>query len=286
MAGQETRRRRRGGRPPLSGGAAPETTTRPRPSRPRPDRGEDWIYGRHAVAAALANPQRRWRRLAVLSGQEEEAASLVAAARAERRGTADPIEVLDRAAFDAILPEGAVHQGWALAGRAARSARPRRCSARHRRDPGRHDRRPRRDRDARPGQRSAQCRRRAALGRRVRRRRGDRSRSRHAAAGPGARQGRLGRARPRAAGPRRQSGARPGPLEGSRVLELRPRRGRADAAVGARSRRRARCWCSVPRAAGCAGSCASAATSSRACRRGPKCRASTCRTRRLSRSTN
>ena len=41
-----------------------------------------------------------------------------------------------------------------------------------------------------------------------------------------------------------------------------------------------------PRAAGCAGSCASAATTSRACRPGPKCRASTCRTRRRSRSTN
>ena len=115
MAGQETRRRRLGGRPPLSGAAAPERTPPPRPSQPRRDRGEDWIYGRHAVAAALANPQRRWRRLAVLSGQEEEAASLVAAARAERRGTADEVEVLDRAAaFDAMLPDGAVHQGWAL----------------------------------------------------------------------------------------------------------------------------------------------------------------------------
>ena len=82
--------------------------------RPGRERGEDWLYGRHAVAAALGNPRRRWRRLAVLAGQEQEAAALVAAARAERRGSADPIEVLDRAAFEARLPEGAVHQGWAL----------------------------------------------------------------------------------------------------------------------------------------------------------------------------
>jgi 23S rRNA (guanosine2251-2'-O)-methyltransferase len=70
------------------------------------------------VAAALANPQRRWRRLAVLPGQEEEAASLVAASRAERRGMAaspdSQITVLDRAGFAAMLPEGAVHQGLAL----------------------------------------------------------------------------------------------------------------------------------------------------------------------------
>ena len=66
----------------------------------------------------MANPQRRWHRLAVLPGQEDEAAALVAAAKAERRGTvsppASPITMLDRAALEKMLPEGAVHQGWAL----------------------------------------------------------------------------------------------------------------------------------------------------------------------------
>jgi 23S rRNA (guanosine2251-2'-O)-methyltransferase len=113
MTGQETRRRGSGGKP-RPGSATPERTPPLHPSRSRRNRGDDWIYGRHAVAAALANPQRRWRRLAVLPGQEDEAAALVAAARAERRGTAPPVEVLDRAAFELLLPEGAVHQGLAL----------------------------------------------------------------------------------------------------------------------------------------------------------------------------
>ncbi|MGD9617430.1 MAG: 23S rRNA (guanosine(2251)-2'-O)-methyltransferase RlmB [Alphaproteobacteria bacterium] len=113
MTGQETRRRRTG-KPPLASVAAPQRMPPPRPSRSRRDRGEDWLYGRHAVRAALANPQRRWRQLAVLPGQEDEAAALVVQARAERRGTAEPVAVLDRAALAEMLPEGAVHQGFAL----------------------------------------------------------------------------------------------------------------------------------------------------------------------------
>jgi 23S rRNA (guanosine2251-2'-O)-methyltransferase len=82
--------------------------------RTRSRGGDNWLYGRHAVSLALANPARRWRRLVVLAGQESEAAALVAAAVAERHGGGEPVEVLDRAAFDRLLPEGAVHQGWAL----------------------------------------------------------------------------------------------------------------------------------------------------------------------------
>jgi 23S rRNA (guanosine2251-2'-O)-methyltransferase len=85
-----------------------------RSTRPRRDRGAGWLYGRHAVAAALGNPQRHWRRLAVLAGETEEAAAMVAAARAEQRGSGEPIQVLDHTALEALLPEGAVHQGWAL----------------------------------------------------------------------------------------------------------------------------------------------------------------------------
>ena len=83
------------------------------------DRGhipfECWIYGRHAVAAALNNPERRWYRLAVLTGREQEAGTLIATAAAARRGNDEPIRVLDRGDFAALLPEGVVHQGLALA---------------------------------------------------------------------------------------------------------------------------------------------------------------------------
>jgi 23S rRNA (guanosine2251-2'-O)-methyltransferase len=85
---------------------------------------EALLYGRHAVAAALANPERRWRRLVVLAGHEEEATALVAGARATRRpyvgdqGGDDrsrtAISVLDQSSFAAILPRQAVHQGLAL----------------------------------------------------------------------------------------------------------------------------------------------------------------------------
>jgi 23S rRNA (guanosine2251-2'-O)-methyltransferase len=82
------------------------------PARGR-EQGERWLYGRHPVAAALANPGRRWRQLTVLAAQEEEARELVATARAARSGDGEAIRVVDRNGF-AVLSEGAVHQGLAL----------------------------------------------------------------------------------------------------------------------------------------------------------------------------
>ena len=76
---------------------------------------EGWLYGRHAVAAALANPERRWHRLAALAGHEAEARALVSGALATRCSNGEPIRVLDRDDFAPLLPEGAVHQGLALA---------------------------------------------------------------------------------------------------------------------------------------------------------------------------
>ncbi len=80
----------------------------------KPGGGERWIYGRHPVAAALANPERRWRRLAVLAGEEAQGRVLAAGAAAAQRGEGAPILVLDREGFSAMLPTGAVHQGLAL----------------------------------------------------------------------------------------------------------------------------------------------------------------------------
>ena len=71
-------------------------------------RGALWLYGLHAVAAALANPQRRLRRL-VLTAEAE--AGLAAA-------TAQPwpvqAERMERAQLDHLLGRDAVHQGLAL----------------------------------------------------------------------------------------------------------------------------------------------------------------------------
>ena len=67
----------------------------------RGSRNAVWLYGRHAVAAALANPERK--RLRFLA--ESEAATPYAA---------HAPEIADRATLRQILPDGAVHQGLAL----------------------------------------------------------------------------------------------------------------------------------------------------------------------------
>jgi 23S rRNA (guanosine2251-2'-O)-methyltransferase len=75
--------------------------------------GAHWIYGRHAVAAVLANPARRCRRVVALSELAAELQPLLGEARADLPATAP--EFLDRRALAQLLPEGAVHQGIAVA---------------------------------------------------------------------------------------------------------------------------------------------------------------------------
>lgn len=67
-----------------------------------------WLYGRHPVEAALANPDRRVRRLVATA---EAAASLPADLLTERGLQPESVA---RADLDAFLPAGAVHQGLAL----------------------------------------------------------------------------------------------------------------------------------------------------------------------------
>ena len=64
-----------------------------------------WLYGLHAVAAALTNPARRVRRLA---------ATAEGAAKLARMAPAASPDILDRQALERLLPPGAVHQGVAL----------------------------------------------------------------------------------------------------------------------------------------------------------------------------
>ncbi len=76
-------------------------------SRGVPAKGT-WLYGSHAVAAALANPDRNLRRL-LLTGEAE-------AAMRERMAGAWPLqpERIDRARLDQLLGRDAVHGGVAL----------------------------------------------------------------------------------------------------------------------------------------------------------------------------
>ena len=79
--------------------------SRPREARAR--RGEDWIYGRHAVTAALANPARSLERLVLTRDSEG------ALAEAGIQPRIRP-EIRTNHEISALLPEGAVHQGYAL----------------------------------------------------------------------------------------------------------------------------------------------------------------------------
>ncbi len=85
---------------------------RPHDQGPRhtPDapRGAVWLYGQHAVAAALANPSRRLRRLLVTEDAEQ--------TLAQRQSPPWPLpaEKVDRGRLDHLLGRDIAHQGVAL----------------------------------------------------------------------------------------------------------------------------------------------------------------------------
>jgi 23S rRNA (guanosine2251-2'-O)-methyltransferase len=81
---------------------------RPQDSAPAAEGGAVWLYGLHAVSAALANPARRLRRLLVTRGAEQELAERFSP---PWRIAPEPVE---RNRLDALLPPDAIHQGAAL----------------------------------------------------------------------------------------------------------------------------------------------------------------------------
>ena len=93
---------RQGGRP------APEPAPERGLRRERPEPNTLWLYGLHTVAAALANPQRRLRRLLLTADAEEALAEQL-----PKPWKLQP-ERVERARFQTFLTEDAVHQGAAL----------------------------------------------------------------------------------------------------------------------------------------------------------------------------
>src|SRR5690348_3536760 len=80
----------------------------PRPARPENgrERPETWLYGLHAVGAALAKPRRKLHR-AILTARAAEALGPKLTGRVR-------VEPADAEAIGRLLPPGAVHQGAAL----------------------------------------------------------------------------------------------------------------------------------------------------------------------------
>ncbi len=83
----------------------PHARAKPRPARD--GGGTVWLYGQHAVSAALGNPVRDRRRLLAT----KEAAQRL---REHAPDQADGAEICARDAIEEVLPAGAVHQGLAL----------------------------------------------------------------------------------------------------------------------------------------------------------------------------
>lgn len=101
--------RDRPSQPPRPAPHQAEAESAPARRGPKGEGGDYWLYGRHAVEAALANPARNLRRLLLAETPDEALARKLATLRL-------PLgpEVVGRAALEGTLPPGAVHQGMAL----------------------------------------------------------------------------------------------------------------------------------------------------------------------------
>lgn len=108
-----TSSRRRNDRPPRRDQAGDEGAAEPRgrPAGPRPAKPDPdgWVWGWHAVTAALANPGRQPSRLLVVPDRARELEGRLGARAGKLR--AEPTDAGD---IGRQLPAGAVHQGVAL----------------------------------------------------------------------------------------------------------------------------------------------------------------------------
>jgi 23S rRNA (guanosine2251-2'-O)-methyltransferase len=75
----------------------------------RPPGNQFWLYGQHAVAAALENSKRKIRRLVLTPEAEKNWSEIL-----QQAGQTRPLpaaDVIDKAEIERLLPPGAVHQG-------------------------------------------------------------------------------------------------------------------------------------------------------------------------------
>lgn len=86
------------------------------PKRGRAPKGGQahWLWGGHAVQAALANPSRRCERLVLARDQQGAWHPRVQPLAAKRSDIAQGIEVMGRPDLERLIGKGAVHQGIAL----------------------------------------------------------------------------------------------------------------------------------------------------------------------------
>jgi 23S rRNA (guanosine2251-2'-O)-methyltransferase len=92
---------------PKPAGKGPEKAGRPAGKPPsHRESGGEWLYGLHAVQAALANPHRKLGRAALTPRAIETLGEKLL-----KRVT---VETMEPGAIDRLLPAGAVHQGAAL----------------------------------------------------------------------------------------------------------------------------------------------------------------------------
>ncbi|MBX9634909.1 MAG: 23S rRNA (guanosine(2251)-2'-O)-methyltransferase RlmB [Magnetospirillum sp.] len=75
----------------------------------RPPGNQFWLYGHHAVLAALDNPRRKIRRLVLTADSASHWAAELSAARLRRPLPAD--DIVDKQEMERLLPPNAVHQG-------------------------------------------------------------------------------------------------------------------------------------------------------------------------------